>query len=151
MSNAIIKGGPSKAHRLPNQDEIDAAAQALTQRGPQPYMKGVPLAASAPVTSLPLATPPPSAVGQQLYGTPDAEATPDADEAERHDGKYSLFRIGEDVHVTLWLGGDAYTGEGASVVEALSVAAGKLEEGLEAPRCQHCGQILPEHLQERSQ
>lgn len=139
---AQFSGGASKQHRLPNQDEIDAAAQVLAQRGPQPYMKGVPTPL-APITEQPLAVPPPSAVGEQLYGHGEPEEAP-----KRHDGQYSIFYVGEDVHVTLWIGGDAYTGAGASVVEALSVAAGKLEEGLEAPRCATCGQVLPEQLRD---
>lgn len=138
MSNAIIRGGPSK-QRLPNQAEIEAAAQALAQRSAQPYMKGVP---TAPPPTPVFTEPTESAVASQLYAPEGAQEPPPLN------GSYTIYQAADGYHVTIWMGADAYTGEGASVVEALSVAAGKLEEGLEAPRCGHCGQILPEHLRE---
>lgn len=144
---AEIRGGPSRTHRLPNQAEAEAAERALQAKLPPPTRRPLPPPQPLPPDMLPPAQEePPSLIGQALYGQPGQPAEPPAEDTpEPLSGAFTVRYEGDDVHVTLWAedGKRAFTGVGASLTEALSVAAGKLEEGLQQPVCPHCGQLMP--------
>jgi len=143
-----ISGGPSRRFVLPGQAETDAAEAALAARVPQPTRRPLPPPAPLPegfgpsVDDVPY-TPPALGGPQPLPADPPTDDTP---EPVYFSGSVNFTEI--SVGVRLTCNRRDYIGEGASLTEAVSIAAGALEEGLQQPVCPHCGQLMPEGEQE---
>lgn len=144
---ANITGGPSRRHTLANQADIDQAEAVLQQRAPQGYRQPLPPPAPLPKKMLPesaeviYAHPPITHLGGPQ---PIPVAPPASDVAPPLEGQFTVTYSEDAVRVVLWdAEGRGFVGDGSSLTEAVSLAAGKLEESLAVPRCPTCGQVMP--------
>ena len=138
-----ISGGPSRTHRLGNQAEIEAAEAALQARSVQGVRR--PLPPPAPLAPEVLDDPT-AYVGEQIrLGGPQALPAEPPTEGDVEPLFFSgVINVQEiSIGVRLTHNRRDYIGEGASITEALSIAASALEEGLAQPVCPHCGQVMP--------
>jgi hypothetical protein len=142
---------PLPPHLLPGAEaEDDSPLGGVgSPQAPQPGLVTGPLRAQQLMAGLKMRRVAPPTAADSGADLPMADAPePDDTAVVEIYGVVAMREAGIEVALSVrrtddgpWSG--KYTGEGISVTEALSIAAGALEEGLQQPVCPHCGQVMP--------